>query len=162
MTIIIKAYANADDVLIAWQPDKWSDDWVGFQLERRNDSTQQVTVLVNRIPPQPGQGPVQPTGVSSTQSPIRRCIWTDHSVVETDNVSYRVTAMTATSGGGFAPDTGAVSDWTAPVIASGDVGGGLQAYFNRGTLMSQIVSRFVKGDVNEASLKNFLQQLTTQ
>jgi hypothetical protein len=37
MTISIKAYANADDVLIAWQPDKWSDDWVGFQLERRND-----------------------------------------------------------------------------------------------------------------------------
>jgi PLD-like domain len=161
MTIIIKAYANADDVLIAWQPDKWSDDWVGFQLERRNDSTQQVTVLVNRIPPQPGQGPVQPTGVSSTQSPIRRCIWTDHSVVETDNVSYRVTAMTATSGGGFAPDTGAVSDWTAPVIASGDVGGGLQAYFNRGTLMSQIVSRFVGGDVSENSLRNFLKNLQT-
>jgi PLD-like domain len=161
MTIIIKAYANADDVLIAWQPDKWSDDWVGFQLERRNDSTQQVTVLVNRIPPQPGQGPVQPTGVSSTQSPIRRCIWTDHSVVETDNVSYRVTAMTATSGGGFALDTGAVSDWTAPVIASGDVGGGLQAYFNRGTLMSQIVSRFVGGDVSENSLRNFLKNLQT-
>jgi phosphatidylserine/phosphatidylglycerophosphate/cardiolipin synthase-like enzyme len=161
MTIIIKAYANADDVLIAWQPDKWSDDWVGFQLERRNDSTQQVTVLVNRIPPQPGQGPVQPTGVSSTQSPIRRCIWTDHSVVETDNVSYRVTAMTATSGGGFALDTGAVSDWTAPVIASGDVGGGLQAHFNRGTLMSQIVSRFVGGDVSENSLRNFLKNLQT-
>jgi phosphatidylserine/phosphatidylglycerophosphate/cardiolipin synthase-like enzyme len=161
MTIIIKAYANADDVLIAWQPDKWSDDWVGFQLERRNDSTQQVTVLVNRIPPQPGQGPVQPTGVSSTQSPIRRCIWTDHSVVETDNVSYRVTAMTVTSGGGFALDTGAVSDWTAPVIASGDVGGGLQAYFNRGTLMSQIVSRFVGGDVSENSLRNFLKNLQT-
>jgi hypothetical protein len=161
MTIIIKAYANADDVLIAWQPDKWSDDWMGFQLERRNDSTQQVTVLVNRIPPQPGQGPVQPTGVSSTQSPIRRCIWTDHSVVETDNVSYRVTAMTATSGGGFALDTGAVSDWTAPVIASGDVGGGLQAYFNRGTLMSQIVSRFVGGDVSESSLRNFLKNLQT-
>jgi len=161
MTIIIKAYANADDVLIAWQPDKWSDDWVGFQLERRNDSTQQVTVLVNRIPPQPGQGPVQPTGVSSTQSPIRRCIWTDHSVVETDNVSYRVTAMTATSGGGFALDTGAVSDWTAPVVASGDVGGGLQAYFNRGTLMSQIVSRFVGGDVSENSLRNFLKNLQT-
>src|ERR1700746_1074513 len=99
MTIIIKAYANADDVLIAWQPDKWSDDWVGFQLERRNDSTHQVTGVVNRIPAHPGQGPVQPTGVSSTQSPIRRCIWTDHSVVETDNVSYRVTAMTAPSVG---------------------------------------------------------------
>jgi hypothetical protein len=93
MTIVVKAYANADDVLIAWQPDPWPDDWMGFQLERRNETNKQITVLVNRIPPKAGQGPVQPTGIASTQSPIRRCIWTDHSVVETDNVSYRVTAM---------------------------------------------------------------------
>jgi phosphatidylserine/phosphatidylglycerophosphate/cardiolipin synthase-like enzyme len=161
MTIAIKAFANADDVLIAWQPDTWSDDWVGFQLERRNDTTQQVTVLVNRIPPKPGQGPVQPTGISSTQSPIRRCIWTDHSVVETDNVAYRVTAMKNAANGAFALDAASVSDWTAPAIASGDAGDGLEAYFNRGTLMSQIVSRFVGGDVSDASLRKFLDNLAT-
>src|SRR3984893_14211388 len=161
MTISIKAYANADDVLIAWQPDKWSDDWVGFQLERRNDTTQQVTVLVNRIPPKAGQGPVQPTGISSGQSPIRRCIWTDHSVVETDNVSYRVTAMKGPTGGPFTPDPTSASDWSVPQLVSGDAGGGLEAYFNRGTLMSQIVSRFVNGDVSSPSLHQFLINMAT-
>jgi phosphatidylserine/phosphatidylglycerophosphate/cardiolipin synthase-like enzyme len=161
MTIIVKAYANADDVLIAWQPDQWSDDWVGFQLERRNDTTQQVTVVANRIPPKPGQGPVQQTGISSTQSPIRRCIWTDHSAVATDSVSYRVTAMQDAADGSFALDATSASAWTAPLIASGDAGGGLEAYFNRGTLMSQIVSRFVNGDVTEASLRQFLSDLET-
>jgi phosphatidylserine/phosphatidylglycerophosphate/cardiolipin synthase-like enzyme len=161
MTIAVKAYANADDVLIAWQPDKWADDWVGFQLERRDDHTQQVTVVVNRIPPKPGGRPVQPTGIPSTQSPIRRCIWTDHSVVATDNVSYRVTAMKNASNGTFAPDTASATDWTAPLIASGDAGGGLSASFNRGTLMSQIVSRFVKGNVTEDSLRQFLKDLET-
>ncbi len=161
MSIAIKAYANADDVLIAWQPDTWSNDWAGFQLERRNDITQQVTVLVNRIPPKPGEGPVQPTGISSTQSPIRRCLWTDHGVVATDNVSYRVTPMKGPANGPFTVDSASASSWTQPLVATGDVGGGLECYFNRGTLMSQIVSRFVKGDVSEASLKNFLQQLTT-
>jgi phosphatidylserine/phosphatidylglycerophosphate/cardiolipin synthase-like enzyme len=161
MTIAVKAYANADDVLIAWQPDKWADDWVGFQLERRDDHTQQVTVVVNRIPPKPGGGPVQPTGMPSTLSPIRRCIWTDHSVVATDNVSYRVTAMKNASNGTFAPDTASTTDWTAPLIASGDAGGGLSAFFNRGTLMSQIVSRFVKGNVTEDSLRQFLKDLAT-
>jgi phosphatidylserine/phosphatidylglycerophosphate/cardiolipin synthase-like enzyme len=161
MTISIKAYANADDVLIAWQPDKWSDDWVGFQLERRNDTTQQVTVLVNRIPPKAGEGPVQATGISSAQSPIRRCIWTDHSVVATDNVSYRVTAMKSAANDTFAPDATSVTDWTPPLIASGDAGGGLEAYFNRGTLMSQIVSRFVDGDVSQNSLRQFLTNLET-
>jgi PLD-like domain len=161
MTIAVKAYANADDVLIAWQPDKWADDWAGFQLERRDDHTQQVTVVVNRIPPKPGGGPVQPTGIPSTQSPIRRCIWTDHSVVATDNVSYRVTAMKNASNDTFALDTASASDWTAPLIASGDAGGGLSAFFNRGTLMSQIVSRFVKGNVTEDSLRQFLKDLET-
>jgi phosphatidylserine/phosphatidylglycerophosphate/cardiolipin synthase-like enzyme len=159
MTIAVKAYANADDVLIAWQPDKWSGDWVGFQLERRNDTTGQITVVVNRIPPRPGQGPVEPAGVTSAQSPIRRCIWTDHSAVATDSVSYRVTAMTDAGTGTFSAATPSASEWTAPVVTSGDAGGGLAAYFNRGTLMSQIVSRFVKGDVTPKSLRQFLTNL---
>jgi len=161
MTIAVKAFANADDVLIAWQPDPWPDDWVGFQLERRNDTTQQVTVVPNRIPPTAGQGPVQPTGISSAQSPIRRCIWTDHDAVATDSVSYRVTAMKDGANGSFALDPTSVSDWTAPLVASGDAGGGLEAYFNRGTLMSQIVSRFVQGQVDENSLRQFLTNLGT-
>jgi hypothetical protein len=161
MTIAVKAYANADDVLIAWQPTPWPQDWVGFQLERRDTKTQQVTVIANRIPPQPGQGPVQPTGVSSAQSPIRRCIWTDHSVVATDEVSYRVTAMKDAGNGTFTADPTSPSAWTAPVVASGDAGDGLSAFFNRGTLMSQIVSRFVKGNVTEDSLRQFLTNLAT-
>ncbi|WP_213738386.1 phospholipase D-like domain-containing protein [Bradyrhizobium sp. dw_411] len=161
MTIVVKAYANADDVLIAWQPDQWPAGWVGFQIERRNDTNQQITLLVNRIPPKAGEGPVQPTGISSAQSPIRRCIWTDHSVAATDSVSYRVTAMTGAAGGPFATDATSASAWTAPLVASGDAGGGLAAYFNRGTLMSQIVSRFVNGDVSDASLRKFLTQLAT-
>jgi phosphatidylserine/phosphatidylglycerophosphate/cardiolipin synthase-like enzyme len=159
MTIAVKAYANADDVLIAWQPDRWSDGWAGFQLERRNDTTQQITVVVNRIPPKPGQGPVQPAGIPSTQSPIRRCIWTDHGAVSTDSVSYRVTAMKDDGNGGFAVDAASASEWTAPLVASGDAGGGVEAYFNRGTLMSQIVSRFVNGDVTPKSLRQFLTNL---
>jgi phosphatidylserine/phosphatidylglycerophosphate/cardiolipin synthase-like enzyme len=161
MAIAIKAYANADDVLIAWQPNQWSDDWAGFQLERRDDKTQEITVVVNRIPPKPGQGPVQATGISSAQSPIRRCIWTDHSVVAAEDISYRVTAMKNAANGGFTADTAAVSAWTTPVIASGDAGGGLSAFFNRGTIMSQIVSRFVDGDVSDASLRKFLLNLET-
>jgi hypothetical protein len=79
----------------------------------------------------------------------------------TDGVSYRVTAMKDAANGSYALDPTSASAWTAPLIASGDVGGGLEAYFNRGTLMSQIISRFVKGDVTEASLRQFLADLAT-
>ena len=160
MTINVKVYANADDVLIAWQPDPWSNDWVGFQLERRNNITQQSIVLSNRIPPNPGLGKVAPGGIASTQSPFRRCIWTDHSVVDTDNVSYRVTAMKNGPNGTFTLDPGSVTAWTPAVVATGDMGDGLQAYFNRGTLMSQVVSHFVKDDTSDTALRNFVKSLS--
>jgi hypothetical protein len=160
MTIAVKAFANADDVLLAWEPDKWSAGWVGFQIERRDDTTQQVTILPNRIPPTSQGGAVQQAGISSAQSPIRRCIWTDHGVAGTDGVSYRVTAMNA-AGAGFAPDAASASDWTAALVITGDAGGGLEAYFNRGTLMSQIVSQFVGGNISLPSLKQFLTNLAT-
>jgi len=160
MAINVKAYANADDVLIAWQPDTWSNDWVGFQLERRNNTTQQSTVLFNRIPPKPGEKPLPNGAIASTQSPFRRCIWTDHSVVDTDDVSYRVTAMKAGPNETFTPDAPTTTDWTAPLVATGDAGGGLEAYFNRGTLMSQIVSRFVQGNTSDDALRNFVKSLS--
>jgi len=161
MSIAVKAYANADDVLIAWEPDQWSADWVGFQLERRDDTAQKAIVVPNRIPPKAGQGPVQPTGIPSSQSPIRRCIWTDHSAVATDSVSYRVTAMKGAANNTFAADAMSASTWTTPLVVSGDAGDGLSAYFNRGTLMSQIVSRFVQGQVTEDSLRQLLKKLAT-
>jgi hypothetical protein len=80
-----------------------------------------VTIVDNRIPPEPGQGPVQQTDISSAQSPIRRCIWTDHGAVVTDGVSYRVTAMKDAANGRYALDPTSASAWTAPLIASGDV-----------------------------------------
>jgi hypothetical protein len=80
--------------------------------------------------------------------------------VSTDSVSYRVTAMKGASGT-FSLDAGSASEWTAPLVVSGDAGGGLEAYFNRGTLMSQIVSRFVNGNVTDASLRQFLSNLAT-
>lgn len=159
MAILVKAYANDDDVLIAWCPDAWPDNWVGFMLERR-DGAGTVTTIANRIPPTPGGKIVAAQGVPSDQSPIRRCIWTDHGLPATVSVSYRVTALVE-EGPGFAPDPAGVSAWTAAVTVSGDAGDGLAAYFNRGTLMSQIVSRFVVGDVTEASLKDFRANLDT-
>src|SRR5262249_39444331 len=87
--------------------------------------------------------------------------WTDHNAVATDSVRYRVTAMKNAANGAFAVDAASQSDWTQPLVVSGDAGKGLEAFFNRGTLMSQVVSRFVDGDVTDASLRQFLQGLQT-
>ncbi|BCH05010.1 hypothetical protein MesoLj131b_70090 (plasmid) [Mesorhizobium sp. 131-2-5] len=153
MPLVIKAYANSDDVLIAWNASDWDESWVGFKLDRRDTKTGIESVIMNRIPAQPGGQQVPDTGISSDQSPIRRCIWTDHSVASTDSVSYRVTAMRAAKDG-FSADESSLSEWTDPLVASGEVGDGLAAYFNRGTLMSQVISRFVHGDVTPNRFTN--------
>ncbi|WP_395739935.1 phospholipase D-like domain-containing protein [Prosthecobacter sp.] len=159
--ITVKAFANNDDILLAWQPAPFPEEWVGFQIERRDELTQQVTLLPNRIPPQPGEKPVDKDGISSSLSPIRRCLWTDHSVVGADKISYRITPMTEGADGTFTAVAAAASEWTTPLTASADAGDGLSACFNRGTLMSQVVSRFVNGDVSDASIRKFLQDLST-
>jgi len=158
MPITLKVHTNHDDALLAWRPRPWPAAWVGFRLERRNALTGRVTVINNRIPPQPGQGEVPPGGIPSDLSPIRRCMWTDHTVDASDQVAYRVTPMVDDGRGGFALLPEQASAWTAPVVVTGQFRGGLTAVFNRGTLMSQVVSRLA-GEVSVPALKRFKAKL---
>jgi len=152
MGIIVKVHANDDDALIAWKIDPWPSDCVGFAVEKRNVKTGEIGWLNNRIPPKPGATASAQAGVESNLSPILRCIWTDHSVDDTDEVQYRVSVV-----GKGGP--GAASDWTDPLTISADDGGGVSGFFNRGTLMSQIVSRFVSGNPTVAALKKLKEEL---
>jgi len=149
MPVILHVYANSDDALLAWRPEPWQDDVVGFTVERKDLASGAVTTLNNRIPADPG-GTVPAGGVASSASPIRRCMWTDHEVEQGGKVAYRVIPMTE-SGDGFAPRDAEASTWVSPAAA--DAEDGASVSFNRGTLMSQVVSRLVDGEVNVASLK---------
>ncbi len=155
MAIEVRVHSNEDDALISWRPDPWPKKWVGFSIEKRDGDTGEVTTLTNRIPARAGGGEVPEGGISSALSPIRRCLWTDHGVGEADSVSYRVTALEEKPAGVFTPAAASASGWTAPVVASAGAGDGLWAFFNRGTIMSQVVSRFVSEEIGISSLKRF-------
>jgi hypothetical protein len=114
MTIDVTVHANEDDALIAWRPDPWPDEWVGFMLEIRDLTIGEIRTLNNRIPTKAGQGEVPASGISSQQSPILRCIWTDHRVDNVDQVAYRVTPMQRSGDSSYTPITTAASDWTPP------------------------------------------------
>ncbi len=160
MTIHILAYANSDDALIAWRPDPWQDAWIGFALWKRDVKTGVETPIHNRIPAKKGGPPVPINGISSVASPIRRCIWFDHGINPGDRVQYRVVPMIpAATAGKFHAVPAAASGWSEPVDATSDAGDGFAAVFNRGIIMSQVVSRFVQGDVTVARLKKLKTQL---
>ena len=80
MSFAVRVYANADDALIAWRPDPWPKEWIGLALWKRDLTSGAETPINNRIPPKEGDGPVPDDGISSVLSPIRGCIWHDHSV----------------------------------------------------------------------------------
>ncbi|MYN17370.1 phospholipase [Rugamonas sp. FT107W] len=151
MAAHLQVVTNSDDALLAWTPDPWSDDLVGFRLERKDLKTGNVTVLNNRIPAGADGTQVPVGGVASTASPIRRCMWVDHDVEQAGHAAYRVTPMAA-SADGFVVREGEASPWvSAEAPDSGDEGAAV--YFNRGTIMSQVVSRLAGGEVSAKSLK---------
>ncbi|ALL71377.1 Phosphatidylserine/phosphatidylglycerophosphate (plasmid) [Paraburkholderia caribensis MBA4] len=158
MTIKVNVHTNGDDALVVWGPDPWDDSWAGFRLERRNTRTEEISLVNNRIPPVAGAGEVPAEGIASDISPIRRCMWTDHTVSSSDSVAYRVTPMKPSGTDKFMPVEDKASEWTPPKLVTDRFADGLSACFNRGTIMSQVVSRIV-GEVSVASLKAFKAKL---
>jgi len=147
MAIAIYAYANADDALIAWRPAPWPTEWIGFALWKRDLKTGTESPINNRIPPKKGGRVCRSMGSHRWFSPIRRCIWYDHSINAGDHVQYRVVPMVP-AGSSFKTVDDAASDWSDPIEATTAAGDGLSAAFNRGIIMSQVVSRLVGEEIS--------------
>jgi hypothetical protein len=140
----IIAYANCDHVIVAWHYDAPIDNCVGFALYKaaNGESPDTAEPLPNRIgfagqSPQPGEQ--RP----STEWPIQRFLWTDYDVKPGDTVSYMVVPMLI-NGTDVAKDLGNKTTWTPVTLVGTDVvttGTGFQAYFNRGIISSQFMSR---------------------
>jgi hypothetical protein len=102
---------------------------VGFALWKRDLKSGAEPPINNRIPPKEGAGSVPDDGISSLLSPIRRCIWFDHSINAGDRMQYRVVPIVA-AGGNFQPVDAEASDRSDPNEASAESGAGLAGIFN--------------------------------
>src|SRR5689334_3952070 len=94
VTIKVAAYANADDVFIAWAPSAHIPDCRGFLLERgrKTGTKENIEPVWNRVgfaKDKPKSGEYRPSDVW----PFQRFNWTDHAVGVGDKVRYRITAM---------------------------------------------------------------------
>lgn len=153
MSIRVAAYANGDDVLVAWKPDAPIPGCLGFALYRRRNGKEEL--VPNRIgwedlvpPPPPG------TFKPSTEWPIQRFQWSDFDAQNGDKVQYRVVPMVGTPDQLTAANNLA-SDWTPALLVSPGNASGIEAFFNRGIVMSQSVARDLKkvGGAPTKSLK---------
>ena len=138
MRTTVAVYVNADDALLRWAVDDLDDRCLGFAVQRLRNGGE-ATWLDNFAPP----GPAEHQTATFHRSDVAhfRCFsWTDHGVGAGDTVSYRVMPVMSDAP---EPREDLASEWSAPRTLRAGGAGRYSAYFNRGFVMSQFVSRYL-------------------
>src|SRR3954469_25114418 len=156
-------YVNADDALLLWATDVIDDDVRGFAVQRKLEAAAggtTTTWLDNFAPPglqdfQSGQH--QP----SSEWPFRAFTWTDHGVSRGDVVSYRVAPASVDPGAPSKlrpPHPSARSPWSRKHVVGAASSTPYEAYFNRGFVISQFISRYLAERFPGLSMADALEQ----
>jgi phosphatidylserine/phosphatidylglycerophosphate/cardiolipin synthase-like enzyme len=134
----VKVYHNGDDVFIAWKPDGFIPSCRGFALlRRRNGLEEVVSTWVGFEDDEHEEGERR----ASINWPIQKYQWTDYMANPGDKVEYRVLPMVGPDKRNLRPDAGTASDWTPEISLTHEVTPKVEAYFNRGIVAAQWVSR---------------------
>ena len=139
----IKAYANCDRAHVVWQLDGRVDGCLGFALYRRDGSTGDGEPLDTWVGFQDDPGATSGTMKPSTEWPVQKFMWSDFNAPHGQAVSYRAVPMVGQQGS-LEADEAHATDWSNEVTATAAAGDGFSAYFNRGVLATQWVSRKVR------------------
>ncbi len=134
----VRVYHNGDDVFIAWKPDGFIDDCRGFGLLRRRNGVEEV---VSTWVGFEGQAHEEGERRASTNWPIQKYQWTDYMAKPGDTVQYRVVPMVGPDRDNLRADPAASSEWTKKITLDHEFDPKIEAYFNRGIVAAQWVSR---------------------
>jgi phosphatidylserine/phosphatidylglycerophosphate/cardiolipin synthase-like enzyme len=142
MKTTLRVYTNSDDALLLWTADQLDDGLRGFAIQRklkRGQAPLKTEWLDNFA--QPGRGRHQ-LGVlqSSAQWPFRSFTWTDHSVGAGDTVRYRAVPVLEGASG---PSVELASAWSDSKKIGVGARARYRAFFNRGFVISQFMSRYL-------------------
>ena len=134
----VRVYHNGDDVFVAWKPEGFIPSCRGFALlRRRNGIEEVVSTWVGFEDDQHDEGERR----ASTNWPIQKYQWTDYMANPGDKLQYRVLPMVGPDKRNLRPDSETASDWTPEISLMHEVTPRIEAYFNRGIVAAQWVSR---------------------
>jgi phosphatidylserine/phosphatidylglycerophosphate/cardiolipin synthase-like enzyme len=134
----VKVYHNGDDVFVAWKPEGFIPNCRGFALLRRRNGVEEVvSTWVGFV----GQAHEQGERRASTNWPIQKYQWTDYMANPGDKVQYRVLPMVGPDKENLHPDQTTSSDWTEEITLTHEFDPKIEAYFNRGIVATQWISR---------------------
>ncbi|MFD0750015.1 phospholipase D-like domain-containing protein [Mucilaginibacter calamicampi] len=135
----VQAYSNNDDATIIIPNATFIKDCHGFAIfrKRKGETDLEAEPLLTSVgfegdPHTPEE--MRP----STQWPIQKYMWSDYFVKTGDEICYKVIPMINTPNG-LVKDMERASEWSAWLTIGNSPGN--EAYFNRGLVSSQFVSR---------------------
>jgi phosphatidylserine/phosphatidylglycerophosphate/cardiolipin synthase-like enzyme len=149
MSIQVKAYDNGDHTCLVWLPSdaKPIPNCRGFTIQRTlNGANSYLHGFV---------------GFSATQTvdpqaawklPIQRYMWWDYDVKPADKVSYTVVPVVGSDQNHLQLDTGDASQPTPQLVISGQRSQHISAYFNKGIIATQWISRMLQGQTDKTSV----------
>jgi len=134
----VKVHHNGDDVFVAWKAAAFIPHCRGFALlRRRNGVEEPVSTWVGFEDDRYRDGERR----ASTNWPIQKYQWTDYMANPGDTLQYRVLPMVGPDKNSLRPATGTASGWTPRIVLRHEVSPKIEAYFNRGIVAAQWVSR---------------------
>lgn len=151
-----KVYANSDDTLVVWKVDAPIPDCRGFAIYRRRGGSQKLELLSNRVGWDEDD---KLREAPSTKWPIQRFTWTDYKARAGEVVSYRIVPMVGDRNQ-LRPNEELASPWTAEITLRPDGHNGIAAFFNRGIVASQWLSRVLgegESSVRQRKLREIIE-----
>lgn len=152
----IRAYVDCDHTFVVWQLDQPIPGCRGFALKRKHAGHNRATTLDSWVG---FAGDIAPSGTKrpSSEWPIQRFMWSDYDPPR-EPVCYKAVPLTGDSHH-LAENRANATGWSDPVEVSSDVGDGISAYFNRGIVATQWLSRALRerGGQNRAVLTEAIQ-----
>lgn len=162
MNIELKVYDNGDHAVLVWFPEdgKRIPDCRGFTIKRKHNGKEDylrsfVGFAEGEQPPSDAQ--------EFWKWPLQRYLWWDYYVQPGDKVQYQVIAVTGKDKGHLALSKIA-SEQTEEITISPQCTEHMSAYFNKGVLASQWVSRILdekmqqSGKGRQVTATEFLQK----
>jgi phosphatidylserine/phosphatidylglycerophosphate/cardiolipin synthase-like enzyme len=158
MSIDVRAYDNGDHTAIVWLPSdlKPIPECRGFAIKRTHNGTEDYLhgfVGFSDHDKFPAAAP--------WQWPLQRYMWWDYSVQPGDTVKYQVIPVTG-SAAKLQQRENLASEWTEEMKITGQCTDHMSAYFNKGLVAAQWVSRELdeeaSGENKQAALKTVIQK----
>lgn len=134
----VKVYANSDDTFVVWKTERPITNCRGFAIQKRLDGSSKIEVVPNYV----GWGKKGvPAPQPSTDWPIQRYMWCDYKARSGEKISYRIVPMVGPDADHLRAAEDQASEWTTEITLHPDGTAGVAAYFNRGIVASQWLSR---------------------